>query len=363
MIGRTLGVYMARKFTSITVGMLMASFVIVFLVDFVELVRRAVDRESFTWSLALAASLLRVPVYLEQVMPFAVLFGAIAGFLALSRRLELVIIRAAGISVWQFLVPPILVAALLGVIGTTVYNPTAAKLKELSDDITLRLFGQEQLIVAQSSSEAWLRQEGDDGESIMHARQSFEQGARLVDVVALTFTPTGALHERIEAKEARLEPNKWVLKDALVRSANSDPQIFNTYIVSTRLSTEQVRESLAAPDVVPFWKLPRYIDMAQRAGLPAFQYRLQYQSLLARPLLLSAMVLIAATVSLRLFRFGNIGRMVLSGVGAGFVLYVITQLARDLGGVGIVPPVVAAWSPAVVATLMGFTILLHQEDG
>ena len=80
-------------------------------------------------------------------------------------------------------------------------------------------------------------------------------------------------------------------------------------------------------------------------------------------LLFAAMVLIAATVSLRVFRFGNIGRLILGGAVAGFVLYVAGELARGLGSVGIVPPILAAWSPAVVASLIGFTILLYQEDG
>lgn len=80
-------------------------------------------------------------------------------------------------------------------------------------------------------------------------------------------------------------------------------------------------------------------------------------------MLLVAMVLIAATVSLRFARLGGIGVMILSGIGAGFVLYVVTKMARDLGIAGLVDPAAAAWSPAVVGVLIGFTVLLNQEDG
>ena len=59
-------------------------------------------------------SLYRTPAVAEQVLPFAVLFGSMAALLQLSRKLELVVARAAGISAWQFLQPGILVAALLG---------------------------------------------------------------------------------------------------------------------------------------------------------------------------------------------------------------------------------------------------------
>ena len=55
-------------------------------------------------------SLFRTPAIAEQVFPFAVLFGAMLTLLDLSRKLELVIARASGLSAWQFLFAPLLVA-------------------------------------------------------------------------------------------------------------------------------------------------------------------------------------------------------------------------------------------------------------
>ena len=50
-------------------------------------------------------SLFRVPQLLEKMTPFCVLIGAMTCYLALSRRLELVVARAAGVSAWQFISP------------------------------------------------------------------------------------------------------------------------------------------------------------------------------------------------------------------------------------------------------------------
>ncbi len=55
--------------------------------------------------------------------------------------------------------------------------------------------------------------------------------------------------------------------------------------------------------------------------------------------------------------------MVLGGVGAGFVLYVVKQLVEDLGKNGLLSAGSAAWIPPVVAALVGTMVLLHQEDG
>jgi lipopolysaccharide export system permease protein len=124
-----------------------------------------------------------------------------------------------------------------------------------------------------------------------------------------------------------------------------------------------VRQTFTPPESVPFWDLDETILRTERAGLDATRYRLQHDVLMARPLLFVAMVFVAASVSLRFFRFGGVSRMVFGGVAAGFLLYVATSLMQDLGGSGLVGPAVAAWFPAVVGSLLGTLALLYQEDG
>ena len=63
-------------------------------------------------------------------MPFCVLIGAMSCYLNLSRRHELVVARAAGVSAWQFVAPAVIAAFLLGVVATAAYNPISAMLQE-----------------------------------------------------------------------------------------------------------------------------------------------------------------------------------------------------------------------------------------
>jgi lipopolysaccharide export system permease protein len=90
---------------------------------------------------------------------------------------------------------------------------------------------------------------------------------------------------------------------------------------------------------------------------------LKYQELLARPLMLASMVLVAACFSLRFFRMGGIEYMVSGGVVAGFMLYVATKVVSDLGGAGFLSASVAGWSPGIVGCMFGVYVLLQQEDG
>ena len=355
--------YIARRFLSSILTIFLGCFLLILLVDCVELLRRGSNKENADALSLFLMSAYRVPELAERVLPFATLFGSIAAFLNLSRRLELVIVRASGMSAWQFITPAIVVAALLGIASTTIYNPVSAHLKDKSLEIDARIFGASFANAGQNASQGWVRQNGDDGDSILKAISSYDNGRRLGGVTVFSYNQMGDFVERIDARSATLEDGYWHLKDALVSSASNPPREYDTYLVSTHLTPQEASETIANPESVPFWDLPALIDQASRAGLPAYQYRQRYQMLLARPLLLAAMVLIAATVSLKVFRFGNVGKMILGGVLAGFVLYVVTELAKDLGNTGLVNPILSAWLPAIVASLIGFSILLFQEDG
>ena len=144
---------------------------------------------------------------------------------------------------------------------------------------------------------------------------------------------------------------------------DAPPESYASYLLASNLDQSQVRQTFTPPESVPFWDLDETILRTERAGLDATRYRLQHDVLMARPLLFIAMVFVAASVSLRFFRFGGVARMVFGGVAAGFLLYVATSLMQDLGGSGLVGPAVAAWFPAVVGSLLGTLALLYQEDG
>jgi lipopolysaccharide export system permease protein len=90
---------------------------------------------------------------------------------------------------------------------------------------------------------------------------------------------------------------------------------------------------------------------------------LQYYQLLAQPFYLVAMVLLAAAVSLRFFRFGGVQKVVLGGIAAGFLLYVLAKITGDLSKAGMMAPMAAAGLPVTIGAVTGLIALLYQEDG
>jgi len=359
----TLDIYLAKKFFGSILGVFAVCLALIFFIDFLELLREASERKGVPMGSLALIGLLRLPKFAELTLPFAVLIGAMAAFLALSRTSELTVVRAAGISVWQFLRPALIVAFGLGVLSTTLYNPLAALAKASADRLIGDVLGQNNKSLLRENRPAWLRQNGPDGPSILFAGSVADKGQTLSGITVLQFDRNRKFLERIEAEKAHLRTGYWKLHNARVSSKKSGTKSYNTYFVSTALKRQHVINSITDAKAVSFWELPRFIDFAQKAGLDAERYKIEYQLLLVRPLLLAVMVLIAATCSLRAFRFGGIQTMVIAGLSAGFGFFVLSELSRKVGVAGLVAPDVAAWAPVVGTCLIAATILLHQEDG
>jgi lipopolysaccharide export system permease protein len=249
------------------------------------------------------------------------------------------------------------------VLATVAYNPMSASLSETSKHMEAELFGAAPGGGVQDASGFWINQVNADGQVIINAARSQQQGVRLTGLTLFRFDTDNKFKERIEARSATLEDGFWLFKSVRRFSLDSPPVDQESFELPTSLTPAQVRNSFSTPETVSFWQLPSYIRSSESSGFATAGYRLQYNKLLAQPFLLAAMVMLAASVSLRFFRFGGVQKMVLSGVGAGFLLYVLSKVTEDLSKAELMHPIAAAWLPVLVGGLTGFLALLYQEDG
>src|ERR1700710_635679 len=205
MVTNTLGRYFAGRFVVSAVGVFASIFVLLVLIDYIEMVRKTSGLVSASALMVAETSLFRVPQLLEKMMPFCILIGAMTCYLALSRRLELVVARAAGVSAWQFIAPALASALVLGILATTAYNPMSANLRELSKRMEADLFSS----VpggggVQDAAGLWVNQVNSDGQAIINAARSEQQGVRLTGLTVFKFDTEFQFKERIEAREATL---------------------------------------------------------------------------------------------------------------------------------------------------------------
>ena len=125
--------YIAKTFFLGILGTFAVCALLIFMIDMIELLRLSGKYGSVSlWTLS-GLALMRLPTYTEFLLSFTILVGAIAALMHLSRKSELTILRASGMSVWQFLRPGMVVALLLGLLSVALYNPLAAASRTMSE--------------------------------------------------------------------------------------------------------------------------------------------------------------------------------------------------------------------------------------
>jgi len=369
----TLSLYIARNFMVAFVIAMMIVLTIIGLIELVELIRRASYRENtIPFHIILEMTLLKIPETAERILPFAVLIGAMFSLSRMTKSSELVVARASGVSVWQFLMPEVLSAMLVGLFFISVFNPISSAMISRFEMLEGKYITNRPSILSVSPSGLWLRQvetlpvafnNKQIEEYIIHARRISQQDMSLSQVIIFVFAKHHEFIGRIDAPMASLQDGYWQITEPRLAVPGLTPVSKKEYHLETTLSINQIKESFASPKTLSFWELPSFINTLEKAGFSALRHKLYWNTLLAMPLMLGAMVFIAAIFSLRHYRRGGVGLMIAAGIGSGFVVYFVSNIVYALGFSGSLPIVLSAWTPPIVASMASVAFLLHLEDG
>ena len=365
----TLSLYIGKQYLYSVLFLLLGLLLVAGLLDTVELLRRASSKESVSFGIVLEMAIFKWPSMAEKLVPFAGLLGGMLALSKMTKSHELIVARAAGVSVWQFLAPAFLVMILFGTFFITVYNPVSATMLSRFEKLENKYLAGRSSLLAVSPSGLWLRQVeepvGDTKkiEHVIHALRVSDQGLKLSDVTVFSFDESGHFLQRIDADSALLDDGFWNIKDALISAPGEPAETFDQYVLKTDLTITQIQDSFASPRTLSFWELPGFIRSLEVAGFSALRHKLHFYVLLSTPLMLCSMAFLAAAFSLRLPRRGGARLLIVVGVFTGFLLFFLSDVVFALGLSGALPLALAAWSPTFIIMLVGGAVLLHLEDG
>ncbi|MAV87952.1 MAG: LPS export ABC transporter permease LptG [Rhodospirillaceae bacterium] len=361
----TLTKYIGRRFLKNFFTVFIIFLAIIFLIDTVELLRRASNHPNISMALILEMGLLKLPFMAQKIFPFAVLFGGMASFWSLTRTSELVVTRAAGVSAWQFLLPVLLASFILGIIKITLFNPLASAMLSKYDNMNaIHLKGQSNLL-AISKNGLWLRQSNGKNQSVIHAPRLniIKNYISLSDVTIFNYEGANKFIGRIDALKCELEDGFWHLTDVWVNSIDKRPKFKKEHWIDTDITLNKIHDSFSPPETMSFWSLPGFINNLEKSGFSAIRHQLYWHSLLSAPFLLCAMVLIAATFTLRQARRNSGSFVIIGAIITGFLLFFITDVIFALGLRESIPVILAAWAPSGISLLLGLAMVFHLEDG
>ena len=366
----TLPLYLIRRFLR---SLLIVGGAFALLLWFIELIE-AVRRHGAEGGLGHAARLatLALPSQFYMILPLIVLLGCIAMLVGLARASELVAIRAAGRSALRMLAAPGLAALVFGGLAVMVLNPiTAATIKRHAE---LAAGGHMQSAFSLGEGVVWLRQSipleggGHGGQAVIRATRASPDATTLYNASFVIFDTEGTPQQRYEAGHATLTPGAWQL-DSVKIWPLSDPnpeaaaRHEDRITLPSDLTAEGIRDGFGDPRLIPIWQLPGFITGLEAAGFSARRHLMHLQTELSAPLMMLAMLLIAACFTMHQLRGSKIGVLVLAAFASGLALFFLRYFAQVLGERGDIAAPLAAWTPPVVAILIALGWLLRSEDG
>jgi lipopolysaccharide export system permease protein len=364
----TLVRYILRRFLLAVLAVQAVIAIIVLLFSGIENLRRHADNPLAGFTDIAALTALQAPDVIYQVFPLVVMLASLATFLALARSSELVVLRASGVSALRLITIPTVAGLVIGAAVVAVGNPLVSASMRQAALYEDRFRDTPRSLLSVGGGGVWLRQGEPEGQTVIRASRATPDGTALNGVMLHRFDRSGQLYARIDATAARLAPGAWELTGATRWQLMPDDSFTRTahgadLRLPTELTAEQILDSFSPPEMIAFWQLPAFIRQIEEAGFSGLRHRLHFESELAKPILVAAMVLIGAAFSLRPQRFGQTGVMILLAILAGFSLYFIRDFAQSLGASGEIPLRVAAWTPPLAAILLALGLLLHLEDG
>lgn len=365
MISFSLSKYLAKVYLGWLAGVTSILTLLVVVLNYVELFRRAQTKTHITFSKISLMVLLQLPDLLEQIFPFCVLFSTLLLFWKLNRHAEMVVIKSLGQSIWKLVLPLVAIVTLYSILSLSIINPLSAAFLTRFEQLNTQLFQGSKNMLTIGKTGLWFKQIslGGNDYAIVHIAKVETDAKTLEHITIYNFTYDHHFLSRIDAKTAYVKKEGFELHDVMEAHRDQITHPMDTYFWHTDLTLSKIEESFASPATISFWELPRFIEVIEEAGFSANEHKLYWYELLCKPLLLISMILLASFYGVRAFHRHQSGLwFVITGISIAFGMYLLQKVFYALGKSMVFPPFLAVTAPMVLSILLGLSLILHFED-
>jgi lipopolysaccharide export system permease protein len=292
---------------------------------------------------------LNLPKYAFDMLPIAALIGALLALGNLARSMELIVVRAAGVSVVRVGLwvagAGVILMLLTGVLGELVapqMEQYARRMKTFQKYHDYSLAG---------NRSAWAK----DGNTIVSVGQQSGDN-RYGGVFVFNFDPQHRLRSVGRASSASIDPdNVWRLDSYRESSFEQDrvvPRGPITAQVRTRLSAEFLGLAVLDPESLPGLGLLSYIRHLKQNGLDSRTYETAFWARIARTVAVAIIVVLAVPFAFGPMRSTGTGARTVVGIMIGVVFFLLARMLESAGAVFELPPIVIAWLPTALLALI-----------
>jgi lipopolysaccharide export system permease protein len=292
---------------------------------------------------------LNLPKYAFDMLPIAALIGALLALGNLARSMELIVVRAAGVSVVRVGLwvagAGVILMLLTGVLGELV----APQMEQYGR--RMKTFEKYHDYSLAGNRSAWAK----DGNTIVSVGQQSGDN-RYGGVYVFNFDPQHRLRSVGRASSASIDPNNVWRLDNYRESSFEDDRVVargpNTAQVRTRLSAEFLGLAVLDPESLPRTGLLSYIRHLKQNGLDSRAYETAFWARISRTVAVAIIVVLAVPFAFGPMRSTGTGARTVVGIMIGVVFFLLAKMLESGGAVFELPPIVIAWVPTALLTLI-----------
>ena len=307
----------------------------------------------YNFTEALAYIELTLPGRIYSNIPLSALVGCLVGLGILASSSELVVMRAAGVSVAQItwaVMKPVLIFIVLS-IGLGEY------VTPLTDQIadSRRAIAQGDKKALESRHGLWNR----EGSEFMHFNAVLPNG-RLYGVTRYRFDDNGQLTASSFAQTAIFQGDHWLEeegKESIITADGVEVHQYDWRRWNTELSPKLLNVLVLTPDALSIQNLYSYAQYLQQQELDSSEYWLAFWKKLLQPLATASLVLIAVSFIFGPLREVTMGQRIFTGVIVGIVFRTSQDLLGPASLVFGFSPLIAVALPLAVCAGMGIYLL------
>ncbi len=308
---------------------------------------------------ALLYVLLQVPNHVYEVLPIAVLIGAVFVFARLAQGSEYTILRTSGLGPWRAL--RLLMGLGFGLVALTLVAgdyaaPAAGKAGQL---LKASFDGQ----VSMGPTGAWLKERTASKEVSVNVAALSGQG-QLQGVRVFEYDKAGHLLGRTQAQFGNIDGNgNWHLQHVVrvdfLSQGTQTPKITTQQLESlvwpSTLTAEMVSVALLRPERMSTVALFGYVEHLKATGQSSQLYELEFWRKVFYPLSCLVMLVLALPFAYLHFRSGSITGYVFGGVMVGISFFLLNNVFGFIGRLNDWLPWVAAAAPSLIYSVVSLT--------
>ena len=364
--GRKLDRYLLKKFIKNFIYFISISLLIVFLVEFVELLRRTSENPNIpSIFYVIYLALLKITESIAYIIPISVFVTTMMTCRTLNKYREMVIIQNTGLHSFRILYPFVFFIILFCAIYFIILNPLFSHATNSYQKIEQEVFRGKLSKTSISKSGIWLRQGSVNNKIVIRAANFIPERSLFKDATFFIFTKRNNFTERIDVESAQLEKEFWILKNAIINKPNKKVIKIDEYTLKTNLSVKKIEDSFLDPQSLSIWKLPSFIKLLKESGFSATKHQIYLFKTIFLPLYLIGLILIAGSFTIKFTQTKpKTFFLILTGTVIGFLIHVLSETIYSLGIANKLPfwnVWVASLAPSIITIMIGAFFVIHFE--